>query len=577
MIEILHNLSQGWTLTLLSSCLCIVGTLIILIDDIYYTCLPKFITSKFKIQIKQNYRFLNGSLAFSSGCLIFTSLYRLLPSAHEYLANSNNNNNNNHSGHTHNLDEDGEGADDNHQWNQFILILSYIMGILICLSFNYILHLLTSESVVHCNHGGDVTTDLHDINGDLENQIGVHHHHHHGDTLFNDNYNGSDGRGDHNKNSNSMTETTPLIDNTKNGVASVPVATARKRKSIIQLILKHDDIEDGSGGECKGYSSAELCTFHNNNNNNNNKILTKLNGDGNECDSNISEELDGGHPGDEEEGEGVVVQQTQQLHYCEIPTLSQELIENNNNNNVNAYSYPPENDIDHFPNTINDFDGNDANNNNNNNIDMGPLYSIHSKSSHSLHSHAHSHARSHRSHKIDHHHVNSPLSRLLTIGIQTTLAITLHKLPEGFITYITSETNPQLGISIFISLLIHNFTEGFSMCLPLYYSMNNSTKYPKLKAIIISSTLGGLSQPLGAILGYFFLLFNSHNKNSDNNYDVDKLNRIFGITMAITSGFLTVISLSMYGSSVSFGGNINFVMTWCIIGISVIGITSVLT
>ena len=44
-------------------------------------------------------------------------------------------------------------------------------------------------------------------------------------------------------------------------------------------------------------------------------------------DSNISEELDGGHPGDEEEGEGVVVQQTQQLHYCEIPTLSQELIE----------------------------------------------------------------------------------------------------------------------------------------------------------------------------------------------------------------------------------------------------------
>ena len=85
MIEILHNLSQGWTLTLLSSCLCILGTLIILIDDIYYTCLPKFITSKFKIQIKQNYRFLNGSLAFSSGCLIFTSLYRLLPSAHEYL------------------------------------------------------------------------------------------------------------------------------------------------------------------------------------------------------------------------------------------------------------------------------------------------------------------------------------------------------------------------------------------------------------------------------------------------------------------------------------------------------------
>ena len=77
MIEILHNLSQGWTLTLLSSCLCILGTLIILIDDIYYTCLPKFITSKFKIQIKQNYRFLNGSLAFSSGIVYYPVLMNI--------------------------------------------------------------------------------------------------------------------------------------------------------------------------------------------------------------------------------------------------------------------------------------------------------------------------------------------------------------------------------------------------------------------------------------------------------------------------------------------------------------------
>ena len=91
MIELFENLSQSWLLILISSSLCILGTLIILIDDIYYFCLPKFITSKFKIQIKQNYKFLNGSLAFSSGCLIFTSLYRLLPSANEYLSNNNNN------------------------------------------------------------------------------------------------------------------------------------------------------------------------------------------------------------------------------------------------------------------------------------------------------------------------------------------------------------------------------------------------------------------------------------------------------------------------------------------------------
>ena len=96
---------------------------------------------------------------------------------------------------------------------------------------------------------------------------------------------------------------------------------------------------------------------------------------------------------------------------------------------------------------------------------------------------------SHHSHynHSHHHHVNTAHSRLLVIGIQTALAITLHKLPEGFITYVTSETNPDLGISIFLSLIVHNFVEGFSICLPLFYSMENSVSNPKFVAISITS------------------------------------------------------------------------------------------
>jgi ZIP family zinc transporter len=164
---------------------------------------------------------------------------------------------------------------------------------------------------------------------------------------------------------------------------------------------------------------------------------------------------------------------------------------------------------------------------------------------------------------------------LFLIGIQTAFAVTLHKFPEGFITYVTSETNPQLGVTIFLSLLLHNFTEGFSICLPLYYSFANGVnrKYAKLKALAISAILVGLSQPLGALGGYLFLKMNNVNPGSD--IDTSNLNFIFGVTMAITSGFLTVVALSMYGSAISFGGGINFAMIWCMMGMVLIGLSSI--
>ncbi|KAL6452469.1 ZRT3 Zinc-regulated transporter 3 [Candida maltosa Xu316] len=479
----LEDYSQGWILTTLSSLLCVLGTLIVVADDLYYFLLPKFITSRYPFKIKQNYKFLNGSLGFSAGCLMFTSLYRLLPEAKKNIFKYNNGD---------------DGMRRSEVWLNVDLTGSYILGIVICLLFNWFMHLITSESVVHCNHGGDVhpgeenEEDIHE-----EEEHGHAHGHSHGHShshdlenqlhknspsgMFSANYQDEDQPHDYVP---QQTEETPLIGNHPK--------VLKQRKSIIQKLLNCRDPENGENGECKGYSSAELCTFHKN------------------------------------------LNSSKKLHYCEIPTLSQH---HHHHEDEEDSTEVDEEHVEH---------------------EDDPLY------------HGHSH---HQSHKPDHHHhVNSPISRLLTIGIQTTLAITLHKLPEGFITYITSETNPNLGVSIFISLVFHNFTEGFSMCLPLYYSMESSVKYPKILAISVSSLLGGLSQPLGALMGYFFLLVNS----STNKYDIYKLNYIFGITMAITSGFLTVISISMYGSGVSFGGDANFVMTWCIIGICTIAVSSIL-
>lgn len=95
-------------------------------------------------------------------------------------------------------------------------------------------------------------------------------------------------------------------------------------------------------------------------------------------------------------------------------------------------------------------------------------------------------------HGHDHHH-HVPNNAFLSIGLQTSIAIAVHKLPEGFITYATNHANPRLGFSVFMALFIHNITEGFAMALPLYLAINS-----RAKAMFWSSLLGGVSQPLGA-------------------------------------------------------------------------------
>lgn len=90
-----------------------------------------------------------------------------------------------------------------------------------------------------------------------------------------------------------------------------------------------------------------------------------------------------------------------------------------------------------------------------------------------------------------HHHVAK--NKFLSIGVQTSIAIALHKIPEGFITYATNHANPELGFAVFLAIFIHNIAEGFIMSLPLFLALKS-----RLWAIVWASFLGGLSQPLGA-------------------------------------------------------------------------------
>jgi ZIP family zinc transporter len=180
--------------------------------------------------------------------------------------------------------------------------------------------------------------------------------------------------------------------------------------------------------------------------------------------------------------------------------------------------------------------------------------SIHSTNSHKSHSH--------------HHHV--PTNAFLSIGLQTSTAIALHKIPEGFITYATNHANPRLGFSIFLALFIHNITEGFALALPLYLAINS-----RWKAMLWSALLGGVSQPLGA--GVAALWFKIANRTAGRGSAGEPGETVYGAMFAVTAGVMAMVSLQLLGESLDLTHSRQLCFASAFIGMGILGLSSALT
>jgi ZIP family zinc transporter len=162
-----------------------------------------------------------------------------------------------------------------------------------------------------------------------------------------------------------------------------------------------------------------------------------------------------------------------------------------------------------------------------------------------------------------HHHV--PTNAFLSIGLQTSIAIALHKLPEGFITYATNHANPELGVTVFLALFIHNITEGFALALPLYLAINS-----RLKAMAMSFVLGGLSQPLGAAVAavWFKVAGQSNWAPSETTY---------GAMFAVTAGIMTSVGLQLFAESLALTHSRHLCFLGAFAGMCILGASSALT
>ncbi|KAH6964287.1 hypothetical protein HG530_003598 [Fusarium avenaceum] len=161
-----------------------------------------------------------------------------------------------------------------------------------------------------------------------------------------------------------------------------------------------------------------------------------------------------------------------------------------------------------------------------------------------------------------HHHV--PTNAFLSIGLQTSIAIALHKFPEGFITYATNHVNPSLGFNVFMALFVHNITEGFAMCLPLYMALGS-----RWRAMAWSAFLGGLSQPIGA--GVAALWFKLADKTNMQPNAV-----AYACLFAITSGIMVSVALQLFVESLSLNHSRNLCIFFGFLGMALLGLSNAL-
>jgi len=130
----------------------------------------------------------------------------------------------------------------------------------------------------------------------------------------------------------------------------------------------------------------------------------------------------------------------------------------------------------------------------------------------------------HKVEEMDNTIPGTQFKNLYRMGLFAAIAIAIHNFPEGFATFASALKDVKIGIPIAIAIAIHNIPEGIAVSIPIFYATGNRNK------AFTYSFLSGLSEPIGALIGYA-LLFSFFN-------DI-----VFGILFASVAGIMVFISL----------------------------------
>lgn len=114
---------------------------------------------------------------------------------------------------------------------------------------------------------------------------------------------------------------------------------------------------------------------------------------------------------------------------------------------------------------------------------------------------------------------------LYKLGILSFIALVLHNLPEGILTFMSTYQDFSLGVSLCIAITLHNIPEGISIAVPIYYSTGSVGEAVKC------TFLSALAEPLGALLA--FLIFK--------NFITEQM---IGMFLILVAGIMITLSIN---------------------------------
>ncbi|KAI1653174.1 Zinc/iron permease [Daldinia decipiens] len=504
----LDNDTRGWIMCLVSGVACVIGSAIICVDVVV-----RLFPGKKDFRIQDSNTFLACSLSLSFGVMLFMSLYSMLPESKGYLIKG--------------------GYSD--QTAGFILMACFVGGFVGIQVLSRLFHRLIPSHVVDCDHShDDHALDSHHTHADgFSRRLSSHASH--ARSIGRRNYSTHvhlDGPKPLVSEIGHANEITPLLQtDTSNETyrarplrraetenltdAHLPTAmrsprsramTSERRPSMLQKrvmsFVKDTKPNCDSAGPCYGYSDP--C--------------------GQECFKHLS---------------------SRSAPLSRAPTLLRSTT------------------IGHTEQCIDTVDEDDDLDTSSTVSPTCRMSRVHSRDVHHEHEDEH-HSEIPEDVEAQHHH-HVAENAFLSIGLQTSVAIALHKFPEGFITYATNHANPSLGFNVFLALFVHNITEGFALALPLYMALHN-----RFRAMLWASVLGGLSQPLGASIAVLWFKLAQHT-----NITPDAV--AYGCLFAITAGIMASVALQLFVESLSLNHNQNLSILFAFLGMTLLGISNAFT
>jgi len=147
--------------------------------------------------------------------------------------------------------------------------------------------------------------------------------------------------------------------------------------------------------------------------------------------------------------------------------------------------------------------------------------------------------------------------RLMRMGLFTALAIGIHNFPEGLATFFGTLSDPGVGIAIAVAIAIHNIPEGIAVAVPVYFATGSRKKAFWL------SFLSGVSEPVGAVIGYTILkpFFSP---------------TVFGLLFAGVAGIMVFVSLDELFPTAREYGKGHIAIYWLIVGMGVMALSLML-